>query len=237
MVFATCDSTSRSTGIGSDCILNIAYNVQIPLCQSTTTPDVVNNIRVCRPLANLCMRDPSAHFDFDQSDGHDVRATSTLIGRLLITGLQAFQQIPFSSILPESSDLLVFDTTFSPTPLPLPLRTGDFNLDGFPDLLFIRALSRNAEHTPTLLMNVACGTSGSSKCEKGGRRAWKVVKQGAEPFEKVKDARGVAFIDIDEDGTLDFMVQRTGKDGQGKISFVQNNFYHDAFFLKAIGEN
>jgi integrin alpha FG-GAP repeat containing protein 1 len=31
------------------------------------------------------------------------------------------------------------------------------------------------------------------------------------------------------------MVQRTGDAGSGKVLFVQNNFYYDAFFLKAIG--
>jgi integrin alpha FG-GAP repeat containing protein 1 len=31
------------------------------------------------------------------------------------------------------------------------------------------------------------------------------------------------------------MIQRTGEAGHGKVSFVQNNFYYDAFFLKAIG--
>lgn len=31
------------------------------------------------------------------------------------------------------------------------------------------------------------------------------------------------------------MVHRTGDSGQGNILFVQNNFYYDAFFLKAIG--
>lgn len=38
-------------------------------------------------------------------------------------------------------------------------------------------------------------------------------------------------------GTLDVMVQRTGSDGQGNFLFVQNNFYYDAFFLKAIGKS
>ncbi len=31
------------------------------------------------------------------------------------------------------------------------------------------------------------------------------------------------------------MVQRTGEQGHGRVLFVQNNFYFDAFFLKAIG--
>lgn len=37
-------------------------------------------------------------------------------------------------------------------------------------------------------------------------------------------------------GTLDVMVQRTGRQNEGNIVFVQNNFYYDAFFLKAIGK-
>jgi integrin alpha FG-GAP repeat containing protein 1 len=32
------------------------------------------------------------------------------------------------------------------------------------------------------------------------------------------------------------MVQRTGQAGEGTILFIQNNFYYDAFFLKALGE-
>lgn len=39
----------------------------------------------------------------------------------------------------------------------------------------------------------------------------------------------------DKQGTLDIMVQRTGVQGAGTILFVQNNFFFDAFFLKAIG--
>lgn len=31
------------------------------------------------------------------------------------------------------------------------------------------------------------------------------------------------------------MVQRTGAQIGSKVTFVQNNFFHDAFFLKAIG--
>jgi len=42
---------------------------------------------------------------------------------------------------------------------------------------------------------------------------------------------------MDEDGSLDVLVQRTGRTGQGSISFVQNNVYYDAFFLKAIVMN
>jgi len=36
-------------------------------------------------------------------------------------------------------------------------------------------------------------------------------------------------------GTLDIMVQRIGSQSGSRVLFIQNNFYYDAFFLKAIG--
>ena len=47
--------------------------------------------------------------------------------------------------------------------------------------------------------------------------------------------RGILTKDFHQ-GSLDVMVQRTGDQGQGNIIFIQNNFYYDAFFLKAIGK-
>jgi hypothetical protein len=37
-------------------------------------------------------------------------------------------------------------------------------------------------------------------------------------------------------GSLDIMVQRSGDQGAGTVTFVKNSFYHDAFFLKAQGK-
>ncbi len=39
----------------------------------------------------------------------------------------------------------------------------------------------------------------------------------------------MVFVDLDEDGTLDVMVQCMSKQGAGQVLFVQNNFYYDAF--------
>lgn len=38
-----------------------------------------------------------------------------------------------------------------------------------------------------------------------------------------------------QQGTLDIAVQRTGAQKRGTVTFIQNNFYYDAFFLNAIG--
>jgi len=150
----------------------------------------------------------------------------------------------------------VLDTTFNP-PLPIALKLGDVDLDGFPDLLAITVAGR--DQTPHLVYSVPCAANlvGCAK-DGSGRRGWKLATKGVETLETVKDARSVTFLDMDEDvgfialsnsihrmtfsfsffffqGTLDIMVQRSGQAGQGNFLFVQNNFYYDAFFLKAIG--
>jgi len=220
MVFSTCASVSTSTGIGADCSINIAYNKQLPLCASSTTSGVKKGVRTCRPPEELCTADPNFNFDLRESSDND-----------------AFVRIPLSALFPVSGgsstpSLLVLDASYTP-PLPIPLKLGDANLDGFPDLLVI--VTSPPDHIPKLLFSVPC-SNGAVGCaaDGSGRRGWTVAKKGAEYLDAVKDARGVSFLDMDEDGTLDIMIQRTGEAGHGKVSFVQNNFYYDAFFLKAI---
>jgi hypothetical protein len=36
-------------------------------------------------------------------------------------------------------------------------------------------------------------------------------------------------------GSLDILLQRTGKQSGEHLTFIQNGFYNDAFFLKALG--
>ncbi|KAI0373228.1 hypothetical protein BV20DRAFT_938200 [Pilatotrama ljubarskyi] len=225
MLFATCASVSSSTGIGSTCSINIAYNKQLPLCTSSTTSTVHNGKRVCRPPDDLCTADPN--FQFDLSDRADN---------------DAFVRIPLSDVFPPPSgsstspSLLVMDTSQSP-PVPIPIRLGDVNQDGFPDLLAI-VVTGSGPHrtrTPNLVLSVPCGKGvPGCKGDGSGKRGWQIVKKDVDPLVNVQDARSAAFLDMDEDGTLDIMVQRTGDQGQGNILFVQNNFYYDAFFLKAI---
>jgi hypothetical protein len=39
-----------------------------------------------------------------------------------------------------------------------------------------------------------------------------------------------------EKGSLDMLVQRSGDQKNERITFIQNNIFHDAFFLKALGK-
>ncbi|EIW85541.1 hypothetical protein CONPUDRAFT_118448 [Coniophora puteana RWD-64-598 SS2] len=214
MVFVTCSSVSQSTGVGSGCSLHVAYNVQLPLCESTTTPAFnKDGQRVCRQPENLCVSDPNFHISLEE-------------------GGNSYTRVPFSSFIPGTTGPVVLDTTFSPS-LPLPVRIGDANLDGYPDLAFIFATTDNA-HTPALLFSEDCSHNAAGCSNKNGKRGWRRVTKGADALGRIRDAKGVAFLDVDEDGSLDLLVQRTGAQGEGSLSFIQNNFYYDAFFLKAI---
>ncbi|KAI6097916.1 hypothetical protein EV401DRAFT_2040044 [Pisolithus croceorrhizus] len=216
MVFTTC-SHVFSSGIGSGCLLNIAYNKQLPVCPSTTSPSVNKQGEpICRSPVDLCSADPNFRFDLSTSQDND-----------------ALIRIPIHSLLESTSQsIVVVDSTFSP-PVPLPIRLGDTNLDGFPDLMFI--VASGDVRTPKLLVSEPCA-KGLPGCDQNGRgrRGFRLVHKDIESLEAIRDARGVTFVDLDEDGTLDILVQRTGAQGEGTVSFIQNNFYYDAFFLKAI---
>jgi len=98
------------------------------------------------------------------------------------------------------SSLLLSDVTFTP-PIPLGLKPGDADLDGFPDLLAIVIGSDGDAHTPRVLSNVQC-SSGVPGCGAGGkgRRGFNAAGGNEiELLEEIKDARGVAWVDLDED--------------------------------------
>ncbi|KAF9464632.1 hypothetical protein BDZ94DRAFT_1256197 [Collybia nuda] len=215
MVFTTCSQVSSTTGLGNDCFVNIAYNQQLELCSSSTDSGYKKGVITCRPHGDLCTADPNFKFDLSDRENNDL-----------------FSRFPLSSLYPNSQSLLALDVTHAP-PLPLPLKLGDANLDGFPD--FMAIVGSGEDRVPTLVYSVPCAKDVVGCSPNGsGRRGWKVAQKGAEPLNAIKDARAVSFLDMDEDGTLDIMVQRTGKAGSGDVQVVQNNFYYDAFFLKAI---
>jgi integrin alpha FG-GAP repeat containing protein 1 len=135
--------------------------------------------------------------------------------------------VPISALLRGNTKLHILDTSFSPAQPILP-RTGDANLDGFPDLLLI------TDGRVRLLLSTPCARGVPGCAAEGVRHGWRQMVKGVEPLTGITDARIAVFVDLDEDGTLDMMVQRTGEQGAGRVLFVQNNFYYDAFFMKAI---
>ena len=151
--------------------------------------------------------------------------------------------------------------------IPLPLRPGDHNIDGFPDLVIIVAnstgspggifgTSRRSGTQVRILENVPCG-KGIAGCDSAHstRRGLRVAAgRGWEALDEIWDVSGASWIDIDDDvglpadiligerklmtapqGSLDLLIQRSGAQSGARFTFIQNNFYNDAFFVKAQG--
>ena len=88
--------------------------------------------------------------------------------------------------------------------MPVSIKLGDANLDGFPDLLIITGSGN--DRIPSLVYSVPCAV-GVVGCGKDGsvKRGWKVATQGVEPLQAVTDARSLSFLDMDEDVSFDFI--------------------------------
>jgi len=195
MMFTTCKNVN-SKGIGSDCFINIVYNQQLGLCSSSTESEVKNGVRVCRQPNNLCT--PDDHFKFDFRDSPDNNVCGLDLHCDPLIPLQAYSRFAVSSLFPENASLLVSDITYDPS-IPLSVQLGDANLDGFLDFLAISA--SGDDRIPHLVYSVPCapGVVGCNPSDGSGRRGWRVANIGTTSLENVKDARGVTFLDMDED--------------------------------------
>ncbi|GAA5951802.1 hypothetical protein JCM3765_003122 [Sporobolomyces pararoseus] len=229
MLLTVCPNNKPTTNGDKDCFLQINYNDQIPLCSSSTTtttngggdseePD-------CRDIGNLCVGDDQ--FSFNLTDSVDNPSMS---------------KFKVSKDLIPDHTLLTSSLAFQGH-LPVSPQIGDYNIDGYPDLLLLVSPTNHpTQRIAKLLQSRAC-TIGS-KCtkkeiEKGRRTFELVVKEeeakGIQELENFKDVETVHWLDLDDDGSLDIVLQRTGQSGAARqINFLKNNWFNDAFFLKAM---
>ncbi|GAA5933073.1 FG-GAP repeat domain-containing protein [Sporobolomyces koalae] len=212
MILSVCPNHNNN----KDCSIQIAYNDQIPLCTSTSTAE-----EECRDIEDLCVADPN--FNFNLTDFPDNGSLT---------------KISVASLFP-SHNLVTSSHSFRGL-LPTPPRPGDYNIDGYPDLLLlVSPQARSSHRLAKLVKSVPCGEDEKEgKCTRAQidkkRRAYQVEEKGVEELEKFQDVETVSWLDLDDDGSLDIVVQRTGQSGAARqINFVKNNFFNDAFFLKA----
>lgn len=179
-----------------DCSLAIAYNSQIPLC-STSNRQAAGP---CRDPEALCVADPDFAFNFDVSpDNHVSHSIFCADCRLTKAREQDFTIIPISTLLPRST-LITSSTAFRGT-LPVTPSIGDYNIDGYPDLLILTSSSRSRR--VNLLESRPCDATACTAGEiERGRRAFRVVTDGAEALTSIKDAESAHWIDMDDDVSL-----------------------------------
>ncbi|KAA1077632.1 hypothetical protein PGT21_014288 [Puccinia graminis f. sp. tritici] len=215
MVLSVCPSPDT-------CKVHVAYNQQIPLCTSSHSAQPK-----CRDPQNLCTADPDFRFSFDSADS-------------------GFTTMDIAKLFPAFR--LVTELTGSDFqgPSPVGVQTGDYNLDGYPDLLLIVApmggsSSGGIRGVPWLLESFGCTLDVCSGPETAKhRRTFRPLSNGAAALNTIQDAKSAFFLDINEDGSLDVVVQRHAPSASPShpaarsVSVFKNNFFNDAFFLKAI---
>lgn len=235
MVFPTCDSISSKTGIGSGCKINVVYNQQKPLCDTKSgggwgSGGGTGTKRNCRMPDELCSADPDFKFDFStvsasqkclfvvEHSNHGKISGSMAIQLIEIAAnhMQGMSSVEISSLFPGNvawaGSILLYDTSFNPA-IPIPIRIGDIDLDGFPD--FIPIIVRqdpdgSQRSTPEILISKPCklGANGCSG-NWASRRTFEALMKDVSPLRLIKDARGVALMDVDEDVSVSFFVAKS----------------------------
>lgn len=105
------------------------------------------------------------------------------------------------------------------------LRGGDYNMDGYPDLL--ATLTTGQINRTFLFENVPC----NSGCD-NFTRSFKIQWNG---FSKdMNDTVGGIFYDIFQDGILDAIVIRKFINGSYYVSAIKNNLDYDTNFIKVM---
>ncbi len=261
VIFPTCDRS------GDNCFINVAFNHQVPLCSirtdglfgagpgfgslsvgkktnaSVEAPTKRKADLQCREADDLCVADDNFRINFSVSKDN-----------------AALLRVPADKLTGDSRILI--NDALAPLFLNLPnsLHLGDYNKDGYPDLVLVTipdkmANGRNnnvrgtGETRVHILRNLECSKVPTSEkanlgClpERPEDRTFIKVTAGANAIETLTDVRSASWLDIDEDGTLDLLLQRTpvysdGIDSSRRITFIQNNYFHDSFFLKALTLN
>ncbi|KDE06538.1 hypothetical protein MVLG_03187 [Microbotryum lychnidis-dioicae p1A1 Lamole] len=209
----TIDMVITSCSSRGECTLSVAYNEQMPLCGAEMTGSAA-----CREPDALCVADPKFNFDLSTASN------------------PSFTSIPISTLLPGAT-LITQSTSFRGSH-PTPPSIGDYNTDGYPDLLLLTTQAGGGRNVK-LLQSRPCDKASCTPGEvKARRRAFAEVTAGAEVLTKIRDAESAHWIDIDDDGSLDIMVQKSSSSvATRKVDFIKNNFFHDAFFMKALTLN
>lgn len=147
----------------------------------------------------------------------------------------------------------------SATDIPGRLRVGDVDSDGYPDILLTTTqrkfhLAANGDSTPVqlastdeiststyVLKNEECS---NARCgEEATRADRRYYKSDDADFKEINNLVGNqvvvgTFMDIDEDGRLDIIVQSREREKDGSytnvVQVIYNNYVRDTFFIKAL---
>lgn len=119
------------------------------------------------------------------------------------------------------------------------LRHSDINIDGFADLFLTLEFTNNQKRS-VVLMSHACTpeTCPGPAADREIPRRYFNASDKEVNIKRITDLAGddsvmLVPIDIDEDGRMDIIVQKTFN-GVMSLGVIYNNFQFDSFFVKAM---
>ncbi|KAJ1937017.1 hypothetical protein EC988_008016, partial [Linderina pennispora] len=189
-----------------DLVIPIPGKSQIYVLFNTQRPLCVGERKSgeCRKYHGICEADPQ--FSFSLNDAKVIDIDKLWPGEVLL------------------KDMEKFDGQAPPA-----VKIADFNLDGFPDMAVVTSSSKKSTHV-RMLKSIKCTDCTAPRDE----RSFVAVTAGVQVLEGLGRPQDIAFFDIDESGTVDMLVALVDASGSKRITAIYNNFFTDAFFIKAV---
>ncbi|KAJ1670044.1 hypothetical protein GGF38_001801 [Coemansia sp. RSA 25] len=193
--------------------IHILYNEQRPLCIGAQKKKKGGE---CREFERICeAADPQLKFT-PPASAQIVDVAAMWPGETLLGAIADFQG-----------------------QAPPAVRLGDMDLDGFPDMAFVTRHASSGATRVRLVHSMPC-KGGGGECRAGSRaqidaRAYAAVRDGVAALDHVGNgAEDVSFFDVDGTGTLGLLVYYRDGRRQKRATALYNNFFTDAFFIKAV---
>jgi len=204
-------------------------NVQIPLCGG------VISSKSCRSMTAMCEADE--HFFFAN---FSAMVTSPNVS---VVQLKDF----------DAAGVRFFVSNNQMSTRPLSVSVGDYNLDGYPDLL-VTVVNTTNNRVPFVQLweSVPCNAticpelniSGSNDDDDDDieQRTFVLKTDGTSELTKIEGVYAAAFLDFGESGSLSVIALSdpaltSSASGDKEIHGLYNNFRLDALFIKALGLN
>jgi integrin alpha FG-GAP repeat containing protein 1 len=189
----------------------IMNSVSLPWCDYS----IIREMTDCRSMNRLCGATDRTHrVAFEES----IISIKDHFHDLQSAGYRLANSVPAS--MGSGSEIIQ---------VPLPIRVGDFNLDGCPDFLVTMRKPKENDYRVLLFEGVCSREKSTFNLTR--HHDWETWTETVSPH-----AFSAGFFDLHEDGTLDMIVMSYTDEHRHhtNLTVFYNNLFNDAYFMKIL---